>query len=1028
MTLTTVFFNYRRLVFMVLAIVLLYGVSSYFTLPAQEDPKILIREALVITRYPGLNPERVEELITRKLEREIRKIPEIERITSSSTIGQSIIHVEIQDRFTNLNAIWQNLRNKVNSAQSLLPEGTGRSVVNDEFGEVAVVTLALSAEGFEMAAMNDMAKHIRDTLYTVPGTNKIDVFGVQDERIFLEISNAKLAQLGVSPNQLLNILQNQNIIRPGGAVDTGQQSFVIEPTGNFESVDDIANTLVSLPGTDDVVPISDIVNIRRDYIDPPNESSYFNGKESIIFAISMLSGNNLLEYAPRVKAKIEELQDTIPVGFNLDIATYQADQVAKTVFGVSTNVGQTLVIVLVVVILFLGMRTGLIVGTIVPCVMLATLAIMNISGMALERMSLATLIIALGLLVDNGIVIAEEFKRLLEMGRSREEAMEACGRELTVPLLVSSLTTILVFLPLMLAEHAAGEYTRSISLVILISLMTSWVLALGVTPTLCYYFLKIDPKKIAKNSDDSNDGKLTVMDRIYNGYRVFLHRILYHRILFLMSMLGLFLATGVLMGFVPQQFFPDSDRSQILVYTELPSNTSARTTDREMRKAFSWLGDKQVFPHIESVSGYVGYGGPRFVLSLSPEDPAENKGFMVVNIDELENVDTTIDKLRTGFSEQFPEMFVRVTRMFLGPSDSSKLEVQVKGPDADVIYHKAQEIAALLRDVPGTIDVRTNWENRITNVIVDVDQQRARRAGVTSSDIANSMQGYFDGTMVTEFRDGGDIIPIIMRAEETERMNLDRMRSMNVYSSAENTNVPLFQIADFKPQNRYARIEREDMFRTVTVEAKSLLYTAEDLKALVDADIQAAGEDLPLNHHIEYDGVIAESADAQKALSASVPMILGIIVVLLVWQFNSYRKPGIIIVTIPLALIGAVLGLLVTNSAFGFMVTLGLYSLAGIIINNAIVLIERIELEMEAGLEPYDAIVNACLIRLRPITMTTITTVLGLLPLILANDPLFYGMSNAMAFGLGIGTLLTLGVVPVLYAIFYKIPAPHRSV
>lgn len=1021
MNLTQIAFHYRRLVFMGLAALLLYGALSYFTLPAREDPQITIREAVVVTQYPGLNPERIEDLITKKLERAIRQIPEIEEIRSTSSTGQSVIHVEIQDRFKDLKPIWQNLRNKVNETYPLLPDGTRPSIINDEFGDVSMVTLALTAPEYEMSLMYDMAKHVRDVLYTVEGTKKIEIMGVQQERIFMEISNSKLSQLGIGPVELAQILSTQNIIQPGGSVDTGARSFIIEPTGNFETIKDIAETLIALPGTNDVIPLSDIVTITRDYIDPPDRLSYYNGEPAIMFSISMLNGYNVLEFSPRVKAKIEELQAALPAGMLLNIATYQADQVANTVYGVSINVLQTLFIVLVVVMLFLGVRTGLIVGTIVPFVMLATLALMNIFGMELERMSLATLIISLGLLVDNGIVIAEDFKRRLEEGASREDALKSCGGEMAVPLLISSLTTILVFLPLMLAQHVAGEYTRSISLVIMISLLTSWVLALCVTPTLCYYFLKIDPNTKSEKEQNSSG----FIGKLYGPYERFLHWAMCYRKIFMAIMVVMFIGSVNLMSLVPQQFFPDSDRSQILIYTELPASTTTRTTDRRMQDIFKFLDDKERFPHIESQAGYVGYGGPRFVLSLAPEDPADNKGFIVLNVDDFQNMDQTINDLRAGFQDEFPDMFVRVSKMFLGTSDSSTMEIQIKGPDGDVLYENAEKIKDIFRSIPGAIDIRSDWETRIVKVEVQVDQQRARRAGVTSDDIAASISGGFEGLNVTEFRDGDDVIPVIFRASGDERYSLDRIRTLNVYSSARKTNVPLFQIADFAPVNQFAKIERENMFRTISVETKILSMTAEDFKIVIDPMIQELAASLPPAHTIEYDGVIAESADAQAALSANVPMVIGLIIVLLVAQFNSYKKTAIIVLTIPLMMIGASIGLLITGSFFGFMVMLGLYSLAGIIINNAIVLIDRIEIEEKTGKSQYEAVINACIMRLRPIIMTTITTFLGLLPLILSGDALFYGMSNAIAFGLAIGTVLTLGVVPVLYGIFYKIKNPR---
>ena len=1017
MNLTHIAFTYRKSILMILALLLINGVFAYLTLPAQEDPTITIRTAVVTTSYPGMAPERVEQLITRALEKEIRKIPEVEKLTSTSTTGQSVIHVEIYDRYFNLDDIWQDLRNKVKQAQTNLPQGTRTPYVNDEFGDVSVVTLALTADGFNLGEMYDIAKHIRDNLYSVAGTKKVDILGAQAERVFLEAGTAKLSQLGISPQTIINELQSQNIISPGGQIDTGTRFIVVEPTGNFSSLDDIGDTHISIPGTDDTIALKDIVHIRRGYVDPPHQPAYFNGEPAIMFAIAMLPDYNLLEYAPRVKSMVSKIENSLPIGYQINIATYQADQVKKAVHGVSINVLQTLAIVLVVVIFFLGMRTGLIVGSIVPFVMLTTLAIMHCSGMALEKMSLATLIIALGLLVDNGIVIAEDFKSRLEKGEERFSAMIQGGKELALPLLSSSITTILFFLPLMLAEHVAGEFTRSISLVILITLMTSWVLALCVTPTLCYLFIRVDKK----SSSSAGIKKKQQGVHFYRIYENFLHQILTHKAMFMLSMVGLLLLSLGGFKFVEKQFFPDSDRTQIMMYIDLPNGTSARETNRQMLEVFDWLDNKERFPEISSYSGYSGFNGPRFVLTLNPEDPADNKGFVVLNVKDGTDLNALVNQLHNGIIETFPNVSGRVKRMFAGPSDSSTISIQVKGPDKNVIYAKAKEIMSVLQEIPHTKNIRTDWENRIVKIKVKVDQHRARRAGVTSEDIATALQSYFSGAIVTEFREGDDIIPVIFRATEEERFNLDRLRTVAIYSQTAGTSIPLFQVADFIPVNQYSTLQREDMFSTITVEANNTEMTAEDLKLIVDGDLQALKSDLPVNHHIEYDGVIVVSKEAQQALGASMPMVIGFVLVLLVMQFNSYRRAMIIVLTIPLSLIGTVIGLLVMNAPFGFMVTLGIYSLAGIIINNGIVLIDRIDIERSKGVDDYQAIINSCLTRIRPITMTTVTTIMGLLPLMMNPDSMFFGMATVLAFGLGVGTVLTLGVVPVLYATFFKV-------
>ncbi len=1017
MNLTQIAFTYKKSVLFVVGLLLINGFFAYFTLPAQEDPSITIREAIVTTTFPGMAPDRVEQLITRKLEESIRKIAEVKEIKSNSSTGVSIIHVKIYDKYFNLDDIWQNLRNKVAAAHPLMPAGTSAPFVNDEFGDVSVMTLALTADGFNISDMYNMAQHIRDTLYAVEGTKKIDILGRQEERIFLETSNAKLSQLGISPRALIKALSDQNIIRSGGQIDLGAKSFIVEPSGNFDSVEEIAESYINIPNTEDFIELKDIVTIRRDFIDPPDKLAYFNGEPAIFIAVAMLPQYNILEYAPRVNLKLDKIIASLPIGYQLNTATYQADQVESTIQGVSLNVLQTLAIVLVVVLIFLGVRTGLIVGAIIPFVMLISLSIMQFFDMKLERMSLATLIISLGLLVDNGIVLAEDFKRRLEQGHKRFDAMLQGSKELAIPLLSSSVTTILFFLPLMLAEHVAGEFTRSVSLVILITLMSSWVLALTVTPLLCYYFIKI-PKQVNNTETTKNSA-----DKFYRGYEQVLGWVLAHKVLFMGSMLAFFVVSVMAMQLVAKQFFPDSDRTQVLVNIDSPSGSSSRETNRQMQDIYAWLDDKEQFPYIKNYFSFVGFSGNRFVLSLNPEDPAKNKGFIVLNVEDNTDISKVTIELDAAIETTFPNVSARVKKMFAGPSDSNIIEIQVKGPDKDVIYAKAQQIMAVLHQVPNTLNVRNNWENLIAKIDVKIDQHRAKRAGLTSTEIADALQGYFSGAQITEFRDNDDIIPIVLRADEAERHNLDRLRTLNVYSEKTGKAVPLFQVADFSTANQYSVIHHEDMFRTITVEARNTQMAAEDLKLIIDEKIQALKADLPVNHTIEYDGVVKESKEAQKALTASMPMVLGLILILLLSQFNSFRNTAVIVLTIPLSFIGAVIGLLVMQAPFGFMVTLGLYSLAGIIINNAIVLIDRIEIEINSGKLPYQAVVDACLTRLRPIAMTTITTIMGLLPLIIGEDPLFYGMATVIAFGLGIGTILTLGVTPVLYCSFHKVKA-----
>ncbi|PIE42197.1 MAG: acriflavine resistance protein B [Gammaproteobacteria bacterium] len=1015
MNLSLIGFRYLRIIFAIVATLMISGVVSYFKLPANEDPAIIIRQALIITKSPGLSTEKIELLVSKPLELAIRKRPEIEKINSTSMSGQSIIIAKVYDKYFDLDQIWDDVRDEIEQVR--LPAGTYPPYMNDSFGDVSVMTVALVAdEGFSEAEKTTFAQDIRDRLYRITDTQKVSILGIQNERIYIDIENAQLAETGYTPKQLAGMIAGQNIIQSGGEIDVNGNKLVLQPTGNFTDIETVKNALIPLQNGRGMFALSDVATIYRAPVDPPYQPVFFNGEPALMFAINMDERANILEYTPRVETTLNQINAELPAGMHLEIATKQAVQVEHAVYGVTKNVIQTLIIVLVVVMLFLGVRTGLIVGSVIPAVMLISLAIMNIGGMSLQRMSLATLMIALGLLVENGIVIAEDFRQRLERGESRKDALKNGGRSLALPLLTSSLTTILVFLPLMLAEHVAGEYTRSISIVITIVLMVSWLLAMMVTPTLCYYFMKV-------KSAEQRRRQFSVFNPIRRIYEVNLRLVLRFRWLFLLGLVFLLVVAGWQMTTVPKKFFPDSDRTQILVYLTQAPQTSMQETTRLVRDASQLLLNKQHFPHIDSIAAYGGFGGPRFVLSLTPLMPADNRGFMVLNVDGVDNMDSTIAETRKLFATRFPDVQAKVVRMFLGPSDANILQIRVSGPDAKVLYQTAKRIEKLLAEQPNAVDVSNNWESRVTELQVNINQQQAKAVGITSADIAQSLRLYYSGTAVSVFREGDENLPIILRAPNNERTTLNHLYSNKIYSSQTRKSIPLSQIASIVPVNTYSHIMREDLSRSILIEARNTQFSSEEFKPRIDKAIQAIAQSLPLNHEITYDGAIRQSKEAQAALMAHFPLCLGIIVILLIAQFNSYRRGLMVMMAIPLMMVGAVLGLKVMGAEFGFMVTLGLYSLAGIIVNNAIVLIDRIDLAIrheKPGDDELDLLVDASVRRLRPIIMSTVTTMFGLMPLIISKDPLFYGMATVIAFGLGIGAIITLGFTPVVYTLFFK--------
>ena len=1008
-----------RVTVLFIILTILTGIFTFLDYPKQEDPTITIREAVVTTAFPGMSTLRVEDLITRKVEEHIRQIGEVDEIKSDSKTGLSIIHVIVKDSVPDLEPVWQDLRNKMADLASQLPAGTLGPMVNDEFGLTAVATIALWSDGFTMAEMRETARDLRDRLYAVAGVRKVELFGIQDERVYLELKNAKMAQFGISPGIIADTLKRQNIILPGGGVNVDGQNLTIEPTGNFDSVSEIESVFIPIPNTEKTVPLRDLVNIARGYVDPPESPVFFRGKPAIVLGVSVLDGVNSVEFGKALTYRVKTLEQELPIGYVLEYATYQPDLVVSAVEGAVNNLYQTLVIVLVVVVSFLGLRTGLIVGSFVPMAMLMGLIVMSIAGVEFQRMSIAAMIISLGLLVDNGIVVAEDIRTRLDCGQDRFKAAVKAGKMLAVPLLTSSLTTILFFGPVVLMEGSTGEYTMSLGQVLIIVLLSSWFLAMYMTPVVCIWFMK------GKTRQEGGDGEEHFDGRVYDFYRSFLNTVLRARLLIVLLMILALGAAGFAFKFVIKEFFPANDRNQFLIYLDLPAGSHVSSTVDAARRLTDWLEDKKENPEITSTITYVGSGGPRFFLSLAPTDPDPHRAFVLANTETSKQVPGMVKKVNAFGLERIPEARTSAKTMWFGPGETGIVEVRLTGSDRAVLGDKAEVLMAALRAIPGTLNINQDWENKVLTVKVIVDQVRARRTGVTSEEVADSLNAFIDGAYITDYREGDTVIPVVIRAVEEERDNIAQLRNINVYSSKTGKNVPLSQIANFEPRWDPSVIKRFNQERTITVEARHQFLKAAQLFAKLRPAID--GLDLPAGYSWEVGGEIESSKESNQKLAKNLPLCLALVVFLLVWQFNSFRRPAIIMLTIPMSFVGGIIGLLVMGAPFGFMAILGFLSLAGIIINNGIVLIDRIDIEQEAGKDAYEAIVSAALARARPIVMTTITTILGLMPLIVWKDPLFFGMANVIAFGLLVGTVLTLVVVPVLYSLLFRVKVPVKA-
>ena len=1010
----------NRITILVLLGIPLLGLLVFLDYPRQEDPSIQIRQAIVTAVLPGMNVYQVEDLITRQLEEKIREIGEVKDIWSSSKDGGTIIHVEVADwvRGADIPSVWQNLRNKMSDVARDLPAGTIGPFVNDRFGLTSVATIALWSDGFSLEDMRRVARDVRRQLDALKGVETIELFGVQQERIFLDVSNTRLARLGIQPNVIVDTLRAQNLILPGGVINADGQNIIIEPSGAFRDVADIESVLIPIPGSNNTIPLKDVVKVVRGYVDPADRPVFYNGRPVIVISVSILDGINAVEFGERLTGRLKEIEQTLPFGYFLEYATFQPTLVERAVNGAISNLGQTLIIVLLVVILFLGVRTGLIVGSFIPMTMLLALVGMSIWNVELQRMSIATMIIALGMMVDNAIVIAESIRNRLEQGEDRKEAAVATGRELGLPLLTSTLTTILAFMPIALAEGRAGEYTLSLGQVVILVLLGSWFMSLYMTPTMSYWFLKVKPKTGTATSGEA----ALYNSRFYRAYQRFLEAILRQRLLCLAAVVA-FLAVAVFASrYVVNEFFPANDRNQFLVYVDLQAGSHIDETSGVVQSLSAWLRDKAANPEVTNTVAYAGSGGPRFFLSLSPINPDPHVAFMLVETKSNEQVRDVVERTRRYIVDHFPEARGKVKAMWLGPTETGLVEIRISGPDERVLMAKADQLLAAFRGVPGTLDIEQDWENPVLKVEVAVDQARARRAGVTSADIAGSLNAFVSGGRVTDYREGDAVIPLVLRGEEDERNQLSALSGLSVYSQATGLNVPLSQIADIRSVWEPYRINRRNLQRTVTVSAKHSHLKADQLVGEVMPML--ANLDLPPGYHWEMGGELESAAEARGHLFANFPLAGFLIVLLLVWQFNSFRRASIILFSIPLSFAGAFFGLLIVGAPFGFMSLLGLLSLAGIITNNGIVLIDSIERNRQGGADTYSAIVGAAVSRLRPIALMTITTIPGLLPLIIWRDPLFYSLAIVIAFGVLVGTVLTLVVTPVMYSLLFRAPPP----
>lgn len=1000
-----------RFTMLLMVALVISGALLYADFPKREDPEILIRTAIVDARYPGMTPENVEHLIAERIERKIREIKEVDEISTVLKTGSMRTYVNLKDEVNDLEPVWQELRDKMEEAQRDVPDGTYGPFVNTDFGEVAIATIAMTAEGFNYREMEVTAKDLQRQLYTVEGVSKVEISGVQEERIWLEFDSRRLGAIGGQINTLINDLQTQNVILPAGELNAEGVSILLEATGDFKSVDDIENMLTQVTGGEDFVRVSDVLTVRRGFVSPKEQPAFYEGRPALVISVQMQPGFDVQDVGQDVKAKLDAFEVAQPIGYDFSFITYQPDDVTKAINGALSNVGQTFVVVLLVVLAFLGVRSGLVISSIVPFAVMFALLGMNVLGIALEQVSIAAVIISLGLLVDNGVVIVEDILRRIDEGSSRRDAAMAAGKQFAVPLLVSSLTTIFAFTPFFLLVGAEGEYAFSLGAVVALTLIGSWISAMYFLPLIAATFLrrrKADAP-IKEAGDESN-----MLARIYGKW---LPGAVNRAGLVILVSYGMIFGTVQLFDNVRSEMFPASDRGEVLVYMDLPKGAHISATEQASMGVSSWISDREANPEVTDHVVYVGYGGPRFVLGLNPEDPDPAKAFILVNTETNADAEKFAARASRHLFENVPEARFTIKRLTMGASESGKVDVKVTGPDLERLLSMGREVEGIFAQAPGIMQNQHNWGEKLLKFVIDIDQDKARRLDMSSQDMAQTLSAYFDGYEISDFRDNDQTIPIMLRLGERDRNSVGDLLDISLPNQASTDLTPLEQVAVLKPQLEHSQIRRLDQVRTITITGKSATLTADQLYDHIKPQLDAL--DLSGGYAITIGGELEDSTEIYGKLGNGLPFAFLLMILAVVYQFNSVRRALVVFMTVPLAFVGVPIGLVVTGEPMSFFAMLGLISLAGIIINNAIVLVDQIDIEIEDK-SITEAIRIAGMKRLRPILLTSITTVIGLAPLYFTGGALWSPLAAVMMFGLAFASVLTLFFVPAAYMLFFR--------
>tara|TARA_R110000764_G_scaffold29470_9_gene69062 strand:+ start:3855 stop:6923 length:3069 start_codon:yes stop_codon:yes gene_type:complete len=996
------------------------GAIAFLELGRLEDPAFTLKMAMVITPYPGASPEQVEEELTYPLENAIQQLAYIDKVTSISSAGLSQITVEVQSNYgpDQLPQIWDELRRRINDLRPNLPPGVEEPQIKDDFADVYGTFLMVSGDGYKYRELRDFSDYLRRELVLVDGVGKVTLAGVPQEQVHVEISRASMSAQGIAPQRLYDLLSRQNVVSDAGKMLVGSESIRLHPTGEFQDVSELERLIISAPGSSRRVYLGDIASVSRGFAEEPSNLYRAQGRPALGLGVSFAKHVNVVDVGNAVAARLAELDSDRPAGMHVNVFYNQAHEVEESVSGFVLNFIISVAIVIGVLLVFMGLRSGLLIGLVLALTVLGTFIFMRLLDIELQRISLGALVIALGMLVDNAIVIVEGILVGRQRGQTTLQSARDIVKQTKLPLLGATVIAIIAFAPIGLSDDSTGEYCISLFQVLLISLLLSWITAITLTPFFASLFFRDQP------GDETSEQQDPYKGLIFTLYRRLLGSALRHRVV-TMFMLVVMLGASVY-GFstVRQSFFPASNTPMFFIDIWLPKGSDIRYTEQVTAEVDRYVLEQ---PGVTSVTSTIGQGALRFILTYFPQRIHANYAQLLVRTEEREQIEPLIAQLDGYFKQQHPTAQVKLKQLMLGPGSDSKIEARFTGPDPEVLRQLGAETIAIMRADPVADAVMHDWRERTKLVRPQFVESQARELGVDKRDLDTLLKMNFSGLNVGLYRDGTRMLPIVARTPDDERLDASTLNDLLVWSSARSTYIPVEQVvSSFVTLWEDPMIMREDRKRTLTVQADPSIIseqTATELFSRLRPEIEAI--ELPRGYSLEWGGEYESSRDAQKAVFGSLPLGYLAMFLITVLLFDSIKRAAIIWATVPLAVIGVTLGFLVTGIPFGFMALLGFLSLSGMLVKNGIVLVDEIGLQIDGGKEAYSALVDASISRVRPVAMAALTTILGMAPLL--TDAFFQSMAVVIMFGLGFATVLTLVILPLLYSMTYRIGAPREG-